>query len=83
MMTVMARAKAAKREQKPQPPPIKPRAAPEPDTASVLPMGLQVGDRFTAEGFEWEVLTHPTSMSGAKRLRASVVRPGCRRPSAR
>jgi hypothetical protein len=39
-------------------------------------MDLQVGDRFTAEGFEWEVLTHPTAMHGAKRLRARVVRPG-------
>jgi hypothetical protein len=39
-------------------------------------MDLQVGDRFTAEGFEWEVLARPTSMHGAKRLRARVVRPG-------
>ena len=39
-------------------------------------MDLQVGDRFSAEGFEWEVLTHPTSIHGAKRLRARVVRPG-------
>jgi hypothetical protein len=38
-------------------------------------MEIQVGDRFTAEGFEWEVLTHPTAMYGAKRLRARVVRP--------
>ena len=75
MMTPMARGKAAKREQKPQSPPTKPRAAPEPDTASVLPMDLQIGDRFTAEEFEWEVLTHATSMSGAKRPRR-VVRPG-------
>ena len=75
-MTPMARGKAAKRERKPQPPPTKPRASPEPDTASVLPMDLEIGDRFTAEGFEWEVLTHPTSMHGAKRLRARVVRPG-------
>ena len=58
MMTVMARGKAAKREQKPQPPPTKPQAAPErdADSASVLPMDLQVGDRFSAEGFEWEVI---------------------------
>jgi hypothetical protein len=75
MITVMARGKAAEHERKP-PPPAKPRAAPEPDTASVLPMDLQVGDRFTAEGFEWEVLTHPTAMHGAKKLRARVVRPG-------
>jgi hypothetical protein len=61
----------------PQPQPTAP-GSQEPDagSASVLPMDLQVGDRFTAEGFEWEVLTHPTSMHGAKRLRASVVRPG-------
>ena len=45
-------------------------------SASVLPMDLQIGDRFTAEGFEWEVLTHPTAMHGAKTLRARVVRPG-------
>jgi hypothetical protein len=66
--------KAAKREQ----PPGKAPASKEPaaGSASVLPMDLQVGDRFTAEGFEWEVLTHPTAMHGAKMLRARVVRPG-------
>jgi hypothetical protein len=66
--------KAAKREQ----PPATASASQEPDasSASVLPMDLQVGDRFTAEGFEWEVLTHPTAVHGAKRLRARVVRPG-------
>ena len=63
---------------KPQQPQRKGAAAQKPDagSASVLPMDLQIGDRLTAEGFEWEVLTHPTSMHGAKRLRASVVRPG-------
>jgi len=25
-------------------------------------MDLDAGDRLTAEGFEWEVLTHPTVM---------------------
>jgi hypothetical protein len=39
-------------------------------------MEIQVGDRFTEQGFEWEVLTHPTAMHGAKTLRARVVRPG-------
>jgi hypothetical protein len=39
-------------------------------------MALQIGDRFTDEGFEWEVLTHPTAMHGAKTLRARVARPG-------
>jgi hypothetical protein len=66
--------KATKREQ----PPVTAPGSEEPGagSASVLPMDLQVGDRFTAEGFEWEVLTHPTAMHGAKRLRARVVRPG-------
>jgi hypothetical protein len=66
--------KAAKREQSPATAPASEK--PDASSASVLPMDLQVGDRFTAEGFEWEVLTHPTAMHGAKRLRASVVRPG-------
>jgi hypothetical protein len=30
-----------------------------PAPMSVLPMNLQVGDRFTAEGFEWKVVTRP------------------------
>src|SRR5262245_65654343 len=45
-------------------------------TVSVFPKDIQVGDRFTEQGFEWEVLTHPTAMHGAKTLRARVVRPG-------
>ena len=56
-----------------------PKPAPkEPDTgsASVLPMEIQVGDRFSDEEFEWEVLTHPAVLHGAKSLRASVQRPG-------
>jgi hypothetical protein len=39
-------------------------------------MEVQVGDRFTEGGFEWEVLTRPAVMHGAKTLRARVVRPG-------
>ena len=39
-------------------------------------MEIQVGDRFTDQGFEWQVLTHPAAMHGAKTLRARVVRPG-------
>jgi hypothetical protein len=63
--------KAAKRQQSPATAP----GSEDPDagSASVLPMDVQIGDRFTAEGFEWEVLTHPTSISGAKRLRAHTV----------
>ena len=63
---------------KPPPPPARAPAAQEPDagSAAVLPMEVQVGDRFTDHGFEWEVLTHLTAMHGAKTLRARVVRPG-------
>jgi len=39
-------------------------------------MNVQVGDRFTDQGFEWQVLSHPTAIHGAKTLRARVVRPG-------
>jgi hypothetical protein len=45
-------------------------------TVSVLPMEIQIGDRFTDHGFEWEVLTHPTVLHGAKSLRARIQRPG-------
>jgi hypothetical protein len=48
----------------------------DPTPTSVLPMEIQVGDRFSDHGFEWELLTHPTAMHGAKTLRARVVRPG-------
>jgi hypothetical protein len=65
--------KAAKSPQRPAKAPVRQ----EPDAeVSVLPMDLQVGDRFTADGFEWEVLTHPTAIHGAKKLRARVGRPG-------
>ena len=43
---------------------------------SVLPMELQIGDRFTDQDFEWEVLTRPETLHGAKRLRARIQRPG-------
>jgi hypothetical protein len=39
-------------------------------------MDLQVRDRFTAQGVEWEILTHPTAMHGAKRHRFRIARPG-------
>jgi len=39
-------------------------------------MEIQIGDRFTEQGFEWEVLTHPSAMHGPKNFRARVVRPG-------
>jgi hypothetical protein len=39
-------------------------------------MELQIGDRFTDEGFEWEVVSHPAVLHGAKNMRASIQRPG-------
>jgi arylamine N-acetyltransferase len=55
-------------------------AKPEPakggDTHSLLPMEIQIGDRFTDEGFEWRVLTHPAALHGGKSLRARVQRAG-------
>ena len=70
----MAKRKAAKRQQSPATAPVS--QEPDAGSASVLPLEIKVGDGFTAEGFEWEVLTHPTAMHGAKTLRAQVVRPG-------
>jgi hypothetical protein len=46
------------------------------ETVSVLPMELQIGDRFTDHDFEWEVVTRPEVLHGAKTLRARIQRPG-------
>ena len=54
----------------------KPEAAKAGDTISLLPMEIQIGDRFTDEGFEWQVLTHPAALHGGKSLRARVQRAG-------
>jgi hypothetical protein len=43
-------------------------------TVTVLPMEIQVGDRFTDEEGEWEVVSHPAALHGAKTLRARVRR---------
>ena len=45
-------------------------------THSLLPMEMKVGDRFIAEGFEWEIVTHPAALRGGKSLRARIQRPG-------
>jgi len=45
-------------------------------TASMLPMEIQIGDRFTDRAFEWEVVTHPAALHGGKSLRARIQRPG-------
>jgi hypothetical protein len=45
-------------------------------TASMLPMEIQIGDRFTDHEFEWEVVTRPAILHGGKSLRARIQRPG-------
>src|SRR6185436_4718092 len=45
-------------------------------TVSLLPMEIQIGDRFTDHDFEWEVVTHPAALHGGKSLRARIRRPG-------
>jgi hypothetical protein len=63
---------------KPQPRQAKPKTAEDGDpvTASMLPMAIQIGDRFTDHDFEWEVVTHPAALHGAKSQRARIRRPG-------
>jgi hypothetical protein len=60
------------------PRPARTRAAQGTDTVttSVLPMEIQIGDRFTDHDFEWEVLTHPAALHCGKSLRARIQRPG-------
>jgi hypothetical protein len=52
----------------------KPEAVKGGDTHSLLPMEIQIGDRFTDEEGEWEVVSHPATLHGAKSLRARVRR---------
>jgi len=42
-------------------------------TISILPMDIQIGDRFTDEEGEWEVVSHPATLHGAKSLRTRVI----------
>ena len=60
------------------PPQAETRAAQGADTvtASMLPMEIQIGDRFTDHDFEWQVLTHPAVLHRGKSLRARTQRPG-------
>jgi hypothetical protein len=57
---------------------IKPGAESAPAAAaiSILPMDIQIGDRFTDAAGEWEVVSHPATLHGAKSLRARVRRTG-------
>ena len=52
------------------------RTAQQPGTVSLLPMEIQIGDRFTDHDFEWEAVTHPSAFQGGKSLRARIWRPG-------
>jgi len=45
-------------------------------TLSILPMQLQVGDRFTDETGEWEVVIHPYTTGGGKVVHARVQKVG-------
>jgi hypothetical protein len=45
-------------------------------TVSILPMQLQLGDRYTDETGEWEVVSRPVSFRGGKGVRARVQVPG-------
>ena len=59
------------------------RRPPEPEpkgndqgTLSILPMQLHIGDRYSDETGEWEVVTRPVSLRGGKSVRARVQVPG-------
>ena len=45
-------------------------------TRSVLPMELQVGDRFAHETGEWEVVGRPFTTAGGKNAHARVQKVG-------
>lgn len=47
-----------------------------PGTTRVLPMQLQVGDRFADETGEWEVVSQPYTTAGGKNARVRVQRVG-------
>jgi hypothetical protein len=59
-------------------PPVPPQTAQHrgPGPATLLPMEIQIGDRFSDHEFEWEVVTHPAALHGGKSLRAKIRRPG-------
>jgi hypothetical protein len=46
------------------------------DELCILPMQIQIGDRYTDETGEWEVVSRPVSFRGGKGVRARVQVPG-------
>jgi hypothetical protein len=47
-----------------------------PASNRLLPIELRVGDHFTDEEDEWEVIERPVSLRGGKIVRATIQRPG-------
>jgi hypothetical protein len=47
-----------------------------PTSNRLLPIQLRVGDHFTEEADEWEVIERPVSLRGGKIVRATIQRPG-------
>jgi hypothetical protein len=70
--TSSSEAEGAKAPAAPSQPPKSPRLARRRCCRWIFRSGIGSLTR----GFEWEVLTHPAAMHGAKTLRARVVRPG-------
>jgi hypothetical protein len=68
----MSRKGAKSHQRRAQPEPTQDQDAP---TVSLLPMDIQIGDRFTDEEGEWEVVSHPATLHGAKSLRARGQHP--------
>ena len=73
----MAKPRPEKKRQKPRPvqPPLPEMPPPEPpETIRVFPMQLQVGDKFSDESGQWEVIAHPYSTAGGKSTSVRVQR---------
>ena len=73
----MAKPRPEKKRQKAKPaqPPLPGMPPPEPPgTARVLPMQLQLGDRFSDESGEWEVIGRPYTTAGGKNSHVRVQR---------
>jgi hypothetical protein len=64
-----------KRKAKPAQPPLPGMPPPEPPgTVRILPMQLEVGDRFSDESGEWEIVGRPYSTVGGKKTEVRVRR---------
>ena len=72
----MRRRPGKKRQKaKPAQPPLPGMPPPEsPGTVRIFPMQLQVGDKFSDESGQWEVIAHPYSTVGGKSTSVRVQR---------